>query len=126
MHKAVTVVACLALTVLPLAAPVAQTQLEMTAKEGERFRQADKALNAAYDRLMAKVSPAGQAALREAQRTWLRFRDQECDFEALGSAGGSVHSLAVLICRGRMTRSRTEELVAQLDCPEGDVTCGSQ
>jgi uncharacterized protein YecT (DUF1311 family) len=126
MRNIVTSVICLILIVLPSAALHAQTQQEMTAAEGEKFKQDDKALNAAYDRLLAKISPAGQSALREAQRTWLRFRDQECDFEAFGSKGGSVNSMAVLICMARMTRTRTAELAAQIECEEGDVTCGHQ
>jgi uncharacterized protein YecT (DUF1311 family) len=126
MRNIFTPVVCLVLIALPYTALRAQTQQEMTATEGEKVKQADKALNAAYDHLLAKISPAGQSALREAQRTWLHFRDQECDFEALGSIGGSVHSMAILICRERMTRTRTAELVAQIECDEGDLACGHQ
>jgi uncharacterized protein YecT (DUF1311 family) len=126
MQRVVRTVACLILVALPYAASRAQTQQGMTAKNEKNVEQADAALNAAYQRLLEKISPAGQAALREAQSTWMRFRDQECDFEALGSAGGSVHSLSIMICKERMTRTRTAELVAQINCSEGDVTCGHQ
>jgi uncharacterized protein YecT (DUF1311 family) len=126
MRDIVKLVVCLVLMALPCTALRAQTQLEMTETEGEKFKQADKELNAAYGRLLAKISPAGQSALREAQRTWLHFRDQECDFETLGSIGGSVHSMVILICRTNLTRLRTEQLVAQFECKEGDLTCGNQ
>jgi uncharacterized protein YecT (DUF1311 family) len=91
---------------LSCTAAVAQSQQDMNAEEGARFSEADKAMNAVYDRLMAKISPAGQAALRDAQRSWLRFRDQECDFETLGSSGGSIRPMIV--------------------CPEGNAGCGNQ
>jgi uncharacterized protein YecT (DUF1311 family) len=126
MHKVVTIVACLILVAWPYATPHAQTQQGMTGKKEENVKQADEALNAAYRQLLGKISPAGQSALREAQSTWLHFRDQECDFEALGTTGGSVHSLSVLICKERMTRTRTAELVAQVNCSEGDISCGHQ
>jgi uncharacterized protein YecT (DUF1311 family) len=126
MRDIVKLVVCLVLMALPCTALRAQTQLEMTETEGEKFKQADKELNAAYSRLLAKISPAGQSALRDAQQTWLRFRDQECDFETLGSTGGSVHSMVLLICRTNLTRLRTEQLVAQIECKEGDLTCGNQ
>ena len=83
-------------------------------------------MNAAYDRLMAKISPAGQAALRDAQRSWLRFRDQECDFETLGSSSGSIRPMVVYGCKTRLTVARTTDLAAQINCPEGDASCGNQ
>jgi uncharacterized protein YecT (DUF1311 family) len=126
MQRLATTVACLILVALPYAALRAQTQQGTTGTNEKSFEQADGALNAAFQRLLEKISPTGQSALREAESTWLHFRDQECDFEALGSAGGSVHSLSILICRERVTRTRTAELLAQINCPEGDVTCGHQ
>ncbi|CCE04823.1 putative exported protein precursor [Bradyrhizobium sp. STM 3843] len=126
MQRIVTTVACLVLVALPHAVLRAQTQQGITAKNEKSAEQADGALNAAYQRLLEKISPAGQSALREAQSTWLHFRDQECEFEALGSTGGSVHPLAILICKERITRMRTAELVVQINCSEGDLTCGHQ
>lgn len=126
MQRIVTTVACLILVALPYASSRAQTQQGITAKNEKNIEQADAALNAAYQRLLGKISPAGQSALREAQSAWMHFRDQECDFEALGSAGGSVHSLSTMICKERVTRTRAAELVAQINCSEGDVTCGHQ
>ena len=114
------------LAVLACGAASARTQQEMNATEGAKLGLADKALNAVYARLMAKISPPGQSALREAQRLWVNFRDRECEFETLGSAGGSVHPMVVAACLTRVTQARTVELKAQLDCPEGDVGCGNQ
>jgi uncharacterized protein YecT (DUF1311 family) len=126
MRNIVRLAVCLVVIALPGTALRAQTQFELTETEGEKFKQADKELNAAYDRLFAKISPAGQSALREAQRTWLRFRDQECDFETFATRDGSIHSMVLLICRTNLTQLRTKQLVAQIECEEGDLTCGGQ
>ncbi|HEY4045148.1 MAG TPA: lysozyme inhibitor LprI family protein [Rhodopila sp.] len=126
MKPIISAAAGLTLIMLVCGVPTAQTQQEMTAREGQAFREADKAMNAAYDRLMGKLSPTGQVALREVQRSWLRFRDQECDFETLGSTDGSVHPIVVYNCKARLTRVRTADLLAQVRCPEGDVGCGNQ
>jgi uncharacterized protein YecT (DUF1311 family) len=126
MRNIVKSVACLVLIALPCTALRAQTQPEMTAAEADKFKQADKELNAAYGRLLAKISPAGQSALREAQRTWLRFRDQECEFETLGTKDGTVHPMVLLMCKTGLTEMRTAELVAQIECKEGDLSCGGQ
>ena len=113
---------CAALT-LPAQA---QTQRDLNAAEGTKFEAADKAMNAVYGQLTAKISPGGQKALRDAQRLWMSFRDKECDFETLGTAAGSIHPMEVAICLARLTRARTADLKAQLDCEEGDLTCGGQ
>ena len=113
------------LLLLPVCAH-AQTQHDLNVAEGRKLAIADMAMNAAHGRLMAKISPAGQTALRDAQRNWLRFRDTECDFETLATINGTIHPLEVALCRTRLTRVRTRDLTAQLDCGEGDVSCGGQ
>ena len=113
------------LLLLPVCAD-AQTQHDLNVAEGRKLAIADMAMNAAHGRLMAKISPAGQTALRDAQRNWLRFRDAECDFETLATINGTIHPLEVALCRTRLTRVRTRDLTAQLDCGEGDVSCGGQ
>jgi uncharacterized protein YecT (DUF1311 family) len=126
MRNIITSAVCFVLIALPFTPLRAQTQQEMTATEGEKFKQADKALNATYNQLLAKISPAGQSALREAQRTWLRFRDQECEFETLGTKDGTVHPMVLLMCMTGLTQLRTEQLVAQIECEEGDLSCVRQ
>lgn len=120
---AVVLRVALALLSLPAAA---QTQRDLDAAAGTAFAQADRRLNAVYKGLMDKISANGQARLREAQQSWLRFRDQECLFESLGTEGGSIHSMIVTQCRTRLTEQRVADLEHQLDCPEGDVSCGGQ
>jgi uncharacterized protein YecT (DUF1311 family) len=111
---------------LAVAPAVAQSQRQMTDSESAKYAAADKIMTHSYELLMAKISPAGQIALRDAQRSWLKFRDDECGFETLGSVGGSVHPMAFLSCKTRLTRARTAGLDAQYKCPEGDIACGGQ
>ena len=104
----------------------AQSQLDLDQAAGAKFSAADKALNLAYDKLLDKISPAGQKALIAAQRLWVHFRDAECAFETMGSLGGSVYPMAVTVCRTRLTRVRLADIDAQINCGEGDMTCGAQ
>jgi uncharacterized protein YecT (DUF1311 family) len=126
MRNIVKSMVCLVLMALSCSALRPQTQPEMTATEAEKFKQADNELNAAYGRLLAKISPAGQSALREAQRAWLRFRDLECEFETLGTNDGTVHPMLLLMCKTGLTQMRTTQLVAQIECEEGDLSCVRQ
>jgi uncharacterized protein YecT (DUF1311 family) len=83
-------------------------------------------LNAVYNKLRAKISDAGKNKLQVAQQSWLHFRDQECEFETMGTVGGSIHSMIVAICLARLTDQRVKDLDAQLNCQEGNLSCGGQ
>ena len=104
----------------------AQSQMELNEQASQAFGKADGALNKVYGQLLAKVSPVGKEALKQAQRSWLTFRDQECDFETMGTLGGSIHGMMVVECRARLTLARVKDLQAQVSCSEGDLSCGGQ
>jgi uncharacterized protein YecT (DUF1311 family) len=107
-------------------AAAAQSQMELNAQAGADLRKSDEQLNAVYNKLRAKISDAGKKSLQAAQQSWLRFRDQECEFETMGTVGGSIHSMIVAICLTRLTDQRIKDLEAQLNCKEGDLSCGGQ
>ena len=101
-----------------------QTDLNLCA--GENFKQADAKLNAVYAKLLKKISAAGQSKLREAQKSWIAYRDAQCAFETLGTIDGSIHSMVVAQCLTDVTEQQTKRLQHQLTCEEGDVSCGGQ
>jgi len=102
------------------------TQMDINICEGEKFDAADAALNAAYNKLAAKVTAGGKAKLQDAQRAWIKYRDLQCEFETLGTSGGSIHGMEVSICLTELTRDQTKRLQRQIDCQEGDMSCGAQ
>jgi uncharacterized protein YecT (DUF1311 family) len=102
------------------------TQMEINACEGEKLQKVDAALNAVYAKLAKKVSPEGKAKLIEAQRAWLKYRDSQCAFETLGTVNGTIHPLEVAQCEAALTKAQSERLEAQLNCEEGDPSCGGQ
>ena len=110
----------------PAAPTLAQTQMELNQQAGDALRKSDQRLNAVYNKLRAKISDAGKQKLVAAQQSWLRFRDQECEFETMATVGGSIHSMVVAACLARLTDQRIKDLEAQLNCQEGDVSCGGQ
>jgi uncharacterized protein YecT (DUF1311 family) len=102
---------------------VAQSQMEMNAQAGSALQKSDAQLNAVYNKLRARISDAGKQKLLAAQQSWLRFRDQECEFETSGTLGGSIHSMMVAVCLTRLTDQRTKDLDRLLNCQEGDLSC---
>ena len=120
-------VGCTAATLLVAAGTaMGQSQMELNARVGSDLQKADRQLNAVYNRLRARISDAGKKTLQTAQQSWLRFRDQECEFETMGTVGGSIHSMVLAICLTRLTDQRIKDLEAQLNCKEGDLSCGGQ
>ena len=107
----------------------AMSQMEMTACAGQRFEQADAALNALYARLIAGARetdrspdngrvtgddrPGEEATLREAQRAWVTYRDAHCRGEGYGERGGSMEPMIYQDCRARLTRERIAQLTPQ-------------
>jgi uncharacterized protein YecT (DUF1311 family) len=101
------------------------TQMELNICEGKKLDKADAALNDVYAKLSRKVSAEGKAKLLDAQRAWLKYRDQQCAFETLATVGGSIHPMEVAICLTELTKDQTKRLRAQLACGDGDI-CGGQ
>lgn len=126
--------ASLALALCVFLAPVAAakdcrgkgTQADMNICERKNLEQADADLNAVYNKLAAKVSAEGKAKLIEMQKAWMKYRDLQCAFDSLGTAGGTINSMIVGECLGELTKEQTKRLRRQLDCEEGDVSCGGQ
>lgn len=102
------------------------TQAAMNLCEGENFKQADAELNSVYAKLLGKISATGQSKLREAQKSWIKYRDAQCEFDTMGTTGGSIHSMMLWQCLSDLTAQQTKRLQYQLTCPEGDVSCGGQ
>lgn len=102
-----------------------QMQLDQCA--GDRFQQADAALNTSYKTIMARLRAPDLAATRKAlvtaQRAWIGFRDAECGFRAAGVSGGSIYPMIFTECRTDLTLDRVKALDSQLHCPEGDMAC---
>lgn len=102
------------------------SQADLNLCAGDNFKQADTKLNAVYAKLLKKISAAGQAKLREAQKSWIAYRDSQCAFETLGTIDGSIHGMVVAQCLADLTEQQTKRLQQQLTCEEGDLSCGGQ
>ena len=91
-----------------------QSQAEMNICADERFRAADAALNRVYGQLAAKEEGDSRAKLKAAEVSWLKYRDDNCAYEAASFEGGSMQPLIRSSCLERMTKARTAELREQL------------
>jgi uncharacterized protein YecT (DUF1311 family) len=103
--------------------PQSNYEMKMCAKQD--WEKADAALNVAYGKALddARQSyrsmkgspgyermPDNEAMLRNAQRTWIAFRDANCSYHYQVFYGGTNAGLAYLMCMAEMTKSRLKEL----------------
>lgn len=82
----------------------------------DEHAEQDRRLNDTYRALIATLSAERSAQLREAQRAWLRFRDENCAWYA-DAGGGTAASLAASSCMLEMTKSRADEIARFLAAP---------
>ncbi len=97
------------------------TTMCMNQRLGNAFEEADKKLNASYQRVMKQLAgpknddadyPAVRASLIDAQRHWVAFRDSDCAGQFTLSAGGTLRDAVLLSCKIDRTNARIKELDA--------------
>jgi uncharacterized protein YecT (DUF1311 family) len=70
----------------------------------------DARLNKAYNEVMTILSESRKKELRDAQHTWIKFRDANCKFYADADGGGAMVGLNSSNCLMSITASRAIEL----------------
>jgi uncharacterized protein YecT (DUF1311 family) len=119
----------LSLVIFPLTQAVAascgeaQIQSEMNQCFSADYKEADKALNSAYQKVQKLTSGEQRNLLQSSQKKWISYRDADCKFQTYKSSDGSVSPMNTAICLQAKTEQRTKELESMLNCPEGDVSC---
>ena len=87
-----------------------QTTLDQNVCSSQEFQAADKKLNQVYQQLQPKLNSKQKQRLIVAQRSWLKFRDETCDYEMGQFEGGSVAPSTYGYCRARVTKERIKDL----------------
>ena len=82
---------------------------EMLECANDEFAIQDKALNEAYRKAMEGLNARQQGKLRTAQRTWIAFRDANCD-SLKDEHWGTLSTVTARMCRVEMTVARLVEL----------------
>lgn len=95
------------------------------ADPGSDLKKADQALNLTFKKVQKRLDDdaGGKARLVKAQRAWIAFRNAECTFRSSGDDGGSAAPMVAAGCQADLTKDRTRQLKAYLNCQEGDLAC---
>ena len=103
-------------------------QQDRNACISEAAAEADAQLNRVYRQLGAKLDTTGRPNLLAAERSWIAFRDRECEFRAGYDRddlrnNGTIVPFLVGQCTLELTRERALALGRQMRCPGGDMSC---
>jgi uncharacterized protein YecT (DUF1311 family) len=83
-------------------------------EENAAVDQANKRLDAVYKQLMSKLDADGQKALKDAERSWIKWRDDEAMLMARagGAVGGSALRVDFANAQKKLIDQRIEVLTA--------------
>ena len=91
-------------------------------EENAAVDQANTKLDAVYKQLMGKLDADGQKALKEAERSWINWRDAEAMLMARvgGAVGGSALRVDFANAQLKLINQRTEVLSGYLKQAAGN------
>ncbi|MGF1621535.1 MAG: lysozyme inhibitor LprI family protein [Rhodomicrobiaceae bacterium] len=103
----------------PIDCSEAVTTVEMNYCAERDYERADEKLNAIYQRVVTAIRDSDgqppydprnwESELRNAQRSWIAFRDAECKgLVPMEWGGGTGTAVAVLSCMTELTKARTK------------------
>ncbi|WP_066376077.1 MULTISPECIES: lysozyme inhibitor LprI family protein [unclassified Anabaena] len=92
----------------------ARTQAEINRCTQLSYQNADRKLNQVYQQLLPTLSGSRRRKLISAQQAWIKFRDNNCDYERSLYQGGSIAPSIYAGCLTEMTQQRTRQLQSYL------------
>ena len=98
------------------------TTIGMMECSEKRYKAEDLKLNSLYEQLREKIGHGSMSEkyLIGAQRAWVKFRDNTCQYEASGVEGGTAHGVYVGACLVTQTKIRNDQLQTYLNCTSND------
>jgi uncharacterized protein YecT (DUF1311 family) len=108
-----TLVAALFIMIVPFASKGKEPEPRTTGdEERAAVEQANKRLDAVYKQLMGKLDADGQKALKEAERSWIKWRDDEALLmgRVEGAIGGSALREGFHLGQVKLIDQRTQVL----------------
>lgn len=107
----------------------AMAQMDLNQCAYQDWEAVDADLNDAYQAAMLLMKEwdanlpddekGGAAALKDAQRAWITFRDKACEAEGYAMKGGSAEPLLVYGCMRQLTEERVNHLRGMLEAAGG-------
>lgn len=88
----------------------ATTTPELKFCSQQSYQAADKKLNQVYQQVISGLNSEPKQLLITGQQSWIKFRDNNCNFEVYNSRGGTGYEIFRNGCLERLTKQRTKDL----------------
>jgi uncharacterized protein YecT (DUF1311 family) len=88
----------------------AKTTVEMKYCSQQSYAAADKKLNQVYKQVQSTLKGEQKQLLTSGQQAWIKFRDNNCDFEVYNNRGGTGYEIFRNGCLEGLTQERTKHL----------------
>jgi uncharacterized protein YecT (DUF1311 family) len=93
----------------------AQTTADLNVCSSQELQAADTKLNQLYQQLLPKISSQQKQRLNKAQLSWVKFRDETCEYTAGQFDGGSATTFVYNSCLAEVTKNRVKDLQGYLE-----------
>lgn len=80
---------------------------------------ANESIGKVYNNYLKDLSPQEQLKLKEAQRSWVQFKEKDCSFETAPVKNGSMYPYVLSACLIDRTEKRILELNNMANCKNG-------
>jgi uncharacterized protein YecT (DUF1311 family) len=88
-----------------------ETTVDLVDCWNAELKKADTELNRVYQAALKKQQPPDAVKLRQAQRTWIGYRDAHCDAVSSLYKGGTIEPMILAHCKFTLTQQRTKEIL---------------
>jgi uncharacterized protein YecT (DUF1311 family) len=88
----------------------ATTTPELKFCSQQSYQAADRKLNQIYQQVTSSLESEPKQLLITGQQSWIKFRDNNCNFEVYNSRGGTGYEIFRNGCLERLTKQRTKDL----------------
>ncbi|MCF8998131.1 lysozyme inhibitor LprI family protein [Acinetobacter nectaris] len=99
------------------------SQSDMNICANIAFKESDRMLNDTFQKIISSKDIGFQKILKQAQRSWIKFRDDDCTVQSYPTREGSVQPMIYANCLKEKTDLRIADLNKILTCEEGDLAC---
>lgn len=90
-------------------------QTDLNICTAQEYQQADQKLNKLYKSYTAKLTSAQRKQFIDIQKSWVNYKDKDCQYAAQAYKGGSMYPLVLNECLTEKTEDRIDDLENYLE-----------
>lgn len=85
-------------------------QTDLNICTAQEYKKEDQKLNKLYQAYSAKLGSAERKQFTAIQKSWVNYKDKDCQYAAQGYKGGSIYPMVLNECLTEKTEDRIDDL----------------